>query len=65
MAALCMPPWITTDSALPREKQVVETMVMDDYSKPPRNVQKLFRQGRLWFVPDGSIYVYYTPTHWK
>ena len=29
-----------------------------------RNVQKLYRQGRLWYVPDGSMYVYYTPTHW-
>lgn len=29
-----------------------------------RNQQSLKRQGRLWFVPDGSMYVYYTPTHW-
>jgi hypothetical protein len=28
-----------------------------------RNVQKLLRQGRLWFA-DG-MYVYYTPTHWS
>jgi membrane protein implicated in regulation of membrane protease activity len=20
---------------------------------------------RLWFFPDGSIYVYYEPTHWR
>lgn len=19
----------------------------------------------LWFLPDGSMYVYYTPTHWR
>ena len=30
-----------------------------------RNEQSLKRRGRLWFVPDGSMYVYYTPTHWK
>ena len=30
-----------------------------------RNVTKLKRRGNLWFFPDGSMYVYYTPTHWK
>ena len=30
-----------------------------------RNEQKLKRQGRLWFFADGSMYVYYTPTHWR
>jgi hypothetical protein len=30
-----------------------------------RNKVKLVRQGRLWFVPDRSMYVYYAPTHWK
>lgn len=29
-----------------------------------RNEQSLRRQGRLWWMPDGSMYVYYTPTHW-
>ncbi|WP_225784496.1 hypothetical protein [Xenophilus sp. Marseille-Q4582] len=30
-----------------------------------RNEQRLKRQGRLWYFPDGSMYVYYTPTHWR
>jgi hypothetical protein len=30
-----------------------------------RNEQALKRRGRLWFFPDGSMYVYYTPTHWS
>ncbi len=30
-----------------------------------RNEQELKRSGNLWFVPDGSMYVYYTPTHWR
>jgi hypothetical protein len=30
-----------------------------------RNEQPLKRQGRLWWFVDGSMYVYYTPTHWK
>ncbi len=29
-----------------------------------RNVQKLKRQGRLWFHESGDMYVYYTPTHY-
>lgn len=29
-----------------------------------RNEQELKRSGWLWFVPDGSTYVYYTPTHY-
>ena len=31
-----------------------------------RNVQKLIKHktGR-WFLSDMSMYVYYTPTHWK
>jgi len=28
-----------------------------------RNCQALKRVGRMWFVPDGTMYVYYTPTH--
>lgn len=30
-----------------------------------RNEQTLIRKGNLWFFPDESMYVYYTPTHWK
>ena len=26
---------------------------------------ELHDRGRLWFFPDGSMYVYYTPTHWR
>lgn len=43
----------------------VEVMTKIDDAKGERNVQSLKRQNGLWFVPDGSMYVYYTPTHWK
>lgn len=46
------------------EGVVVETMI-DDGNAPPRNFASLKRSGRLWFLPDGSMYVYYTPTHFK
>lgn len=35
-----------------------------DDGKGVRNEQILKRQGRLWYYADGSMYVYYTPTHW-
>jgi hypothetical protein len=53
--------WQAIDSA--PEGEVVLTKIDDREGE--RNVQKLKRSGRLWFVPDGSIYVYYSPTHWK
>ena len=43
--------------------EVVETKVHDDDGE--RNHALLKRQGRLWFFPDMSMYVYYTPTHWR
>jgi hypothetical protein len=41
----------------------VETAIIDDLGQ--RNTATLRRIGRLWFLPDGSMYVYYTPTHWR
>lgn len=55
--------WIKMLDRLPPAETVVETKIDD--GKGRRNVQKLFRKGRLWFIPDGSMYVYYTPTHWR
>lgn len=45
------------------EGVIVQTKIHDAHGE--RNVQALKRSGRLWFVPDGSMYVYYTPTHWR
>jgi hypothetical protein len=53
--------WQKIDSA--PEGEVVETVISDIGGE--RNKQTLRRQGRLWFFPDGSMYVYYTPTHWR
>lgn len=44
------------------EGEEVMTKIHDKDGK--RNQQILIRQGRLWFFPDFSMYVYYTPTHW-
>ena len=28
-------------------------------------VQDLMYDGKLWFTPDGGMYMYYTPLFWK
>ena len=56
-------PWIEVCKQLPRDGLVVVTKISDQAGT--RNEQPLKRSGRLWFFPDGSMYVYYTPTHWK
>lgn len=54
--------WTPTTTP-PPEDQVVMTKIDD--ANGVRNETKLKRRGNLWFFPDGSMYVYYTPTHWK
>lgn len=58
-----MEEWNSASLSLPPEGLVVETKIEDDMGA--RNMQSLKRIGRLWFYPDGSMYVYYTPTHWR
>lgn len=55
--------WIKTSDALPATGKMVMTKIDD--AGGVRNEQRLRREGRLWFVPDGSTYVYYVPTHWR
>ena len=55
--------WISTADILPPEGQVVLTKIDD--SQGPRNQTGLKRHGNLWFLPDGSMYVHYRPTHWQ
>jgi 3-methyladenine DNA glycosylase Mpg len=58
-----MAEWTDVTHALPNEGVVVETKIDDEHGC--RNVQALKRRGYLWFLPDGSVYVYYIPTHWR
>lgn len=55
--------WISVEDKLPGQNKVVYTKIDDD--KGIRNIQQLKRYNSLWFYPDGSMYVYYTPTHWQ
>ena len=55
--------WHLTSVSLPPEGLIVETKIDDEHGC--RNKGRLYRRGKLWFLPDGSMYVYYTPTHWR
>ncbi len=55
--------WISVANRLPPEDMVVETKIDNGFK--PRNKGKLKRKGNLWFLVDDSMYVYYTPTHWR
>ena len=54
--------WISCQGQLPPNGVIVLTKIDDENGC--RNVQPLYRRNMLWFLPDGSMYVYYTPTHW-
>jgi len=55
--------WVRTAEKLPSESVVVDTKIDD--GNGVRNEQPLKRINNLWFHSDGSMYVYYTPTHWR
>ncbi len=52
---------ITVDT--PVEKIIIETKIDD--KDGCRNVQNLIFYKKLWWLTDMSMYVYYTPTHWR
>jgi hypothetical protein len=58
--------WIRTSERLPEKYRVVETKIDDEAGIRNRQDLKVGDlTGKLWFTPDGAMYVYYTPTHWR
>ena len=55
--------WRSCKTDPPPPNVVVLTKIHDENGL--RNVTKLHHRNRLWWFPDGSIYVYYVPTHWR
>ena len=55
--------WFDAQIMPPTNGVVVDTKIDDE--KGIRNEQPLKRNGNLWWTPDGEMYVYYTPTHWR
>lgn len=58
-----MSDWIAIEKELPPEGEEVHTKIDD--ADGCRNETTLVRKGGLMFFPDMSMYVYYTPTHWR
>lgn len=55
--------WTHVALALPGDGMIVDTKIHD--GRGVRNETKLKLVGNLWYFPDGSMYVYYNPTHWR
>lgn len=51
--------WTPTTRALPTTDTPVETIT------PGGDQRTLRYHSGLWWLPDGSMYVYFTPTHWR
>ena len=58
-----MSEWIACRDRLPDPEVVVETKIDDERGE--RNIGWLVLSGRLWWLPDRAMYVYYWPTHWR
>lgn len=58
-----MSEWISTNRQDPPHDTVVQTKIDD--ADGCRNEGTLRKRGNLWFTPDGAMYVYYRPTHWR
>jgi len=54
--------WVKVSHRLPPENKIVRTKMDEDGRVMDES--KLIRKGTLWWLPDESIYVYFTPTHW-
>ena len=55
--------WTYCGDALPPPDTDVETKIDD--GKGVRNVCPLRRHNNLWWFTDMSMYIYYSPTHWR
>jgi hypothetical protein len=55
--------WTPVTTKLPPAGEIVMTKIDDE--RGVRNEAPLKRDGNLWFLADGSMYVYYSPTHWQ
>ena len=50
--------WISITERMPESGRVVTVLT------PGGDVRPLKYGDNLWWLPDGSMYVYFTPTHW-
>lgn len=55
--------WIRCEDKLPPPDIEVETKVDDEQGV--RNITRLRWRKNHWWFPDMSMYIYYSPTHWR
>ena len=55
--------WIKLEDLYPPEDVVLETKI-DDGQKIRNECDLILHEG-LFFFADMSMYIYYTPTHWR
>jgi hypothetical protein len=53
--------WTACANVLPPEGLLILTKCADQDRAPA----PLRRFENLWWLPDGSLYAYYRPTHWR
>lgn len=54
---------IEINSQRPPEGEIIETCKI--FNGKEEMKQDLILQGSLFWLKDKSIYIYYTPTHWR
>lgn len=59
-----MSEWIPNKEGFAPVPKGVEIETKIDDERGVRNVTTLVWD-RMWWFPDRSMYVYYTPTHWR
>lgn len=57
--------WIKINQQLPPRNTVVMTKIVDENGERNEQPLKLGKDNNLWWLADGSMYVYYIPTHWR
>ena len=55
--------WILCKNRKPPQDIIIETKIDD--CKGVRNICQLILHNNLWWIPDMSMYIYYSPTHWR
>lgn len=55
--------WNAVSQISPPKNIIIQTKIDD--TQGVRNEARLQFDGKLWWLPDRSMYVYYTPTHWR
>lgn len=54
--------WKLVSEEHPPINRIIKTKIYDQNGC--RNEEYLKFDGKFWWLPDGSMYVYYSPTHW-